>query len=150
MKKKPLKMTNYSRWIKPREMTVAEWKKLGLKVRQTGKTKRGAVGVAKYHNVITEYKGRKYHSKKEAEFAIELDVLVKQKEVISWRPQVSFPIVVKRKPICKYVVDFEVEYANGEKRYIEIKSRGTETAVWKLKWKLVQALYPDLVFQVVY
>lgn len=90
----------------------------------------------------TTYNGREYASKKEAQYAQDLDLLVKGKVLSRWEAQVAIPLFVGGKRICKYIIDF-VEYdMKGEPTYIEIK--GFETAVWKLKWKLFDAIFPQL------
>ena len=49
--------------------------------------------------------------------------------------------------ICRYIIDFKIIYPVGEPAYIEVKGR--ETSLWRLKWKLAQALYPEYNFKVV-
>ena len=113
---------------------------------------------SKYKAVKTEYKGRKYDSKREAAYAAELDMLKNartgDKRVEEWTPQVRIPLIVRAdskpgKPVlvCHYVVDFAVTYGDGHMEYHEVK--GFETEVWKLKEKLFRALYPDAVLKVV-
>jgi hypothetical protein len=100
----------------------------------------------KYKNKPTMYKGIRYASKKEADYAINLDWKLKAKEIKSWARQICFNLVVQDQHICKYYLDFMVEYNNGTIEYIEVKSEGTKTELWKIKWKLVQVLYPDVKF----
>lgn len=98
----------------------------------------------KYGNVHTEYAGRMYHSAKEAEYARMLDALRKAKKkserVIRVEPQVPFKIRVAGKAICTYYLDFRVTYADGRIEHIDVK--GVKTDVYRLKKKLVEALYP--------
>jgi len=105
----------------------------------------------KYHNKITEYNGVKYHSKKEAQFAKELDLKENGGLIVSWDRQSMIQITVNKKPVCKMYLDFRVVHwkNNSEKKtnieYIELKGgRATQTPVFKLKWKLLQATRPDL------
>lgn len=100
----------------------------------------------KYNSRTCEYKGEKYHSKKEAEVARELDLrmfLNKQDPLYihSWERQIKFPIVVNEKKVCNYIVDFAIIDKDGNKEYIEVK--GYMTPVASLKIKLFRALYPD-------
>ncbi len=95
----------------------------------------------KYRNRWTEYHGVRYQSKREATFAMELDLAFGLKQVKDWRRQVEVPLVVNGKRICKLVVDFEVRYPDGTTEFIEVKGRPTRD--WRLKWKLFEALYPD-------
>lgn len=84
---------------------------------------------------------------KEAYYARELDFRVKAKDIITWSGQPKFPIVVNGKNICTYIADFEVINNDGTIDYIDVK--GIETKDFKLKWKLVQALYPEMNFKIV-
>jgi len=101
----------------------------------------------KYHNTITEYRGRKYHSIKEMEYAVNLDWKLKAGDIIEWEPQVKLPLIVNGVKICTYIIDFRVVDKNGKETYTEIK--GAETELWKIKYKLAKVLYPELDFLVV-
>lgn len=92
----------------------------------------------KYHNKITEYKGEKYHSKKEAEYARELDLRVKCKDIKSWVRQVKQPLVVNSIKIADYIIDFRIVHNNGQHELVEIKGMWTDVA--KLKVKLFETL----------
>ncbi len=96
----------------------------------------------KYRNKWTEYGGVKYASKREAKYAAELDLLVRAKEITSWRRQVRVPLIVGGRKITTYVLDFEIKHLSGEFEYIEVK--GWPTPEWILKWKLFDALWPNL------
>lgn len=100
----------------------------------------------KYGNIPTIYNGRKYDSRKEAGYAKLLDTLKHAKDpkdrVHYWEPQLKLRIEVEGEHICDYIADFFVEYANGRREYIDVKGgEATKTAVYKIKKKLVKALY---------
>lgn len=95
----------------------------------------------KFRSIKTVYKGEKYHSKKEAEYAKKLDLLKKAKKIQGWDRQLPIPIIVNGEKICKYIMDFVVTKNDGKVQYIEVK--GYETQVWKLKWKLLKAQMKD-------
>lgn len=105
-------------------------------------TPRAARG-AKYGNKITEYDGRKYHSKKEAGYARELDMLSKARvdaqRVVSWLPQVKYRLEVNGVKIADYILDFKVEYADGRVEYVDVK--GVRTGEYVMKKKLMKALF---------
>ena len=101
----------------------------------------------KYGSRITEYGGRKYHSAAEAKQAAELDLLVKAGKIVGWIPQPAKRILVNGSLICFMILDFEVKLALGRYYYIEVK--GHETAVYKLKLKLLKACYPDIDLRIV-
>ena len=98
----------------------------------------------KYHSKNTMYNGYNYDSKLEASYAIELDWLIKAKQVTSFERQHKIDILVNSVHICNYFIDFKVFYPDGHIEFVEIK--GVETDVWKIKWKLAQAIYPDYRF----
>jgi hypothetical protein len=62
----------------------------------------------------TEYKGRIYHSKREAEYARDIDLLQDAGEIKSWTPQVLVTLSAKGEKICRYVLDFKVEHKSGD------------------------------------
>lgn len=96
-------------------------------------------GTTKYHNKRQEYGGHSYMSKLEADVAWQLDMRIKAGEVKSYKRQVKIALDVKGKHICNYIIDFVVKRTDGVTEYLEAK--GFETEVWRLKWKLFEALY---------
>ena len=72
-----------------------------------------------------------------------LDLLKKainpMERVISWQRQVKIPLIVNGELIANYYIDFVAEMADGSTQYIEVK--GFSTDVWRLKWKLFEAIY---------
>lgn len=97
---------------------------------------------SKYSSVITTYGGILYHSKKEAAYAEELDTRVRCKDIRSWERQVRIPLDVNGAHICDYVMDFVITHNDETKEFVEVK--GFEKPEWKLKWKLLQAIFPTL------
>jgi hypothetical protein len=95
--------------------------------------------MSKYNAIKTEYAGEVYDSKKEAGRAQELDFLLKGNVITGWERQPVFECVVNKKKICTYRADFKVTYPKG---YFEIEDvKGFKTPVYRLKKKLVEALY---------
>ena len=86
----------------------------------------------------TEYKGQHFDSKFEAQQAFELDMMQKAGEIIKWEAHKRLPLIVNGYVVCDYEIDF-IAYRDGETEYIETK--GYPTPVWRLKWKLFEALY---------
>ena len=60
-------------------------------------------------------------------------------ELTEVRRQVRIALDVNDHHICNYVIDFVVKHKDGTEEYIEVK--GFETDVWRMKWKLFEALY---------
>jgi len=87
------------------------------------------------------YNGYIYMSKFEAGYAVELDMRLKSGDIKAWERQVKIPLVVNGFFICNYYVDFLVHHNDGNTEYVETK--GYATDVWKLKWKLFEALYSE-------
>lgn len=102
----------------------------------------------KYGSTSHEYDGRVYHSKAEANYAQELDLLLKAGEVLEWTPQFKIDLKANGKQICTYIPDFFVVMADGSKELHEIKGFATE--VYRLKRKIMEATYlvehPEVTF----
>lgn len=96
---------------------------------------------SKYKAVRQTYNGYAYDSKLEANYAAQLDLMIKAKEVDKWERQYKISIDIDNVHICNYFIDFKVYFQDGRIEYHEVK--GFETEVWKMKWKLSKALYPD-------
>ncbi len=101
----------------------------------------------KYKAKNAAYNGHLYHSMKEANFAVELDIRVKAKELKAWRRQVHVPLTINKIKVCTYIIDFVAEYPDGHEQYIEIK--GYPSPVGELKMKMFKACYPKADFLVV-
>lgn len=98
----------------------------------------------KYNSKVTSYNGKNYQSALECSYAIQLDWEIKAgivKEVI---PQYKIDLRVNGVHIANYFIDFKVIFADDHSEYHEVK--GYETDVWKIKWGLSKALYPDWTF----
>ena len=96
----------------------------------------------KYNNRGQEYNGRYYHSKKEAQYAETLDWRIKAGEIKEVIPQYKLELIVNGMNICKYYVDFKCIMADDSIEFHEVK--GFETEVWRLKWKLTEALINEI------
>lgn len=105
----------------------------------------------KFNNRSSIYNGQYYHSIKEADYAQELDLRVKAKDIRSWRRQIPFELKVNGFKICKYIVDFEITHNNGDIELIEVK--GFETDLWRFKRRLLEATHltenPEIIYTVV-
>lgn len=97
----------------------------------------------KYKNIRTEYKGRIYASKKEAEHAAELDLMKRAvnpaQRVIKVIPQYRMPLKINKIKIGCYVADLLVTFADGHEEVQDVK--GFRTREYKLKKKIVEAIY---------
>lgn len=92
----------------------------------------------KFNAKRTSVDGVNFHSKAEAMRYLELKMLAQAGKITELRLQPEFFLQVAGVPICRYLADFL--YVEDGKRIIE-DVKGFETDVFKLKWKLVHALY---------
>ena len=104
------------------------------------------IGKNKYGAKKTMYRNVLYHSKKEAEYAMELDSELLKKKISAWSGQETLIIDVNGMHICNVIVDFRVVHLDGTIEYVEVK--GYATDVWKLKRKLVQAVHRNIKYTV--
>ena len=94
----------------------------------------------KYNAVKTTVDGITFASKAEVRRYSELKLLEKAGEITALCLQPPFPIVVNDIPICKYVADFIYWDVEKDAQIIE-DVKGMKTPVYKLKKRLVEALY---------
>ena len=98
-----------------------------------------------------EHNGYQYDSKFEAGYAQELELRQKVGDIKSFDRQKNLDLIVNGYVVCQYRIDFIVYHNDGSIEYVECK--GYATDVWKLKWKLFEALFtdfPDVKLSVVY
>ena len=98
----------------------------------------------KFNAVSSVYNNYRYDSKLEAGYAMKLDWLKKAKEIRGWDRQHKIEFVINETLVGTYLIDFRVMLNDGRVEYHEVK--GAETSIWRLKWKIAKALYPDRVF----
>ena len=91
-----------------------------------------------YYNVK---KSGKNDSKFEAGVAQRLELEKKRGLIKDYKEQVSIPLIVNNYVVCTYRIDFVIEHNDGTTEFRE--SKGFATDVWKLKWKLFEAIYAD-------
>jgi hypothetical protein len=100
-------------------------------------------GKHKYRAVRTVCSaGHSHPSKAEAKRCGELRLLEQLGEIARLEQQPRFPCKINGTLICTYVADFA--YFDNERRVIE-DVKGQPTPVYKLKKKLVEALFPGTV-----
>ena len=117
-------------------MSITEFRKVGKKGN-------------KYNAKKTEYNGRVFDSKKEADFAKRLAWLRHAKKenerVTMVEYQVPLTIKVNQVHICRYICDFVIKYADKRVEYVDVK--GYRTAIYKLKKRLVEAQYRIIILE---
>ena len=90
---------------------------------------------SKYGNIKTVG----FHSKREAQHYWKLAALQAAGQISNLKKQVRFDLVVNGEKICSYYADFTYSLPDGSKVIDEVK--GFRTDVFRVKWKLLQALY---------
>ena len=108
-----------------------------------------ALGKSKYHNRKTFVEGIQFDSQKEARRYQELRVLQGAGEIQHLEVQPSFDLTVNGHKLGKYFGDFRYQViSTGAIVTEDVKSEATRTAVYRLKKKLVKALYDVEVVEV--
>ena len=97
----------------------------------------------KFNAKKTEYNGYMYDSKKESNYAKKLDVLINSGDVVCYDKQVKYRMIVNGFNCGYYKLDFKVLYPDGHFEYVDVKGHksGATYAIFRLKKKIVQALY---------
>lgn len=97
------------------------------------------------------YNGYTYHSGLEADYAQELDLRLKTKDIKAWERQFKISIDIDGHHICNYFCDFRIEHNDGSFELVETK--GFETQLYILKRRLLEAVWlpanPDHIYTVI-
>lgn len=97
--------------------------------------------MAKYNNVKCTYSGIKFDSIGERNRYRELEMMQNQcGQIIELKTQVKFPIIVNDVKICTYIADFTYK-RKEDMQYIVEDFKGVQTSIFKLKKKLMKAVY---------
>ena len=113
--------------------------------------KRAKKKKSKYFAIKTEYDGIMFDSKLEAARYKVLKERQDKHEISDLEVQIDFPCAItvdgKEKHICKYIADFKYKDYHGD--WVIEDTKGVITQVFTLKKKLVEALFPGLVIQII-
>ncbi len=94
------------------------------------------------------YNGVEYHSGAEMRYAQMLDQRKRVGDIQDWWGQQSIPLRVNGITVCRMVCDFKILHHGGDEiEFVEIK--GCETAVFRLKLKLLRAIHPKIRYTVI-
>lgn len=96
--------------------------------------------MSKYGAIKTEVDDIVFDSKKEANRYCELKIMERAGEIKSLTIQPSFPLIVNGSKVGKYIADFKYVDCRSGKIVIE-DVKGVKTPVYRLKKRLVNALY---------
>ena len=99
----------------------------------------------KYHAKRTEYNGVQYDSQGEAFLASQINLMLLAGLLTRVARQVSYDLRgYNGGLICRHVVDFVLEFADGHTELWEYK--GVPTPDYKIKKKLFEDNYPNLTY----
>jgi len=101
--------------------------------------------MSKYHSIRTEVDGISFASKREAAVYAELKLLERASVIRQLELQPRFKLMVNGVKVCSYVADFAYFEGNAFK-VVDVK--GMETPIFKLKMKLMKAVYPGVVVEI--
>lgn len=103
--------------------------------------------LSKYRAVVTHVDGIRFHSRKEAARYQDLRLLERAGAIKGLQLQPSFPLLINGVAVGRYDADFRyVDCVNGEVVTEDVK--GIRTPVYRLKKRLVEALYPTVIREV--
>jgi hypothetical protein len=98
----------------------------------------------KYGNIKVERDGEKFDSKREFERHKMLEGFQRDGLISHLERQPKFDLFVNGAKICRYVADWSyIEHG----RVVVEDSKGHQTRDFKIKWKLAQALHPQIVWR---
>ena len=95
---------------------------------------------SKYHAIPTEVEGIRFASRMEARRYQELRLLEGAGEIRDLELQPRYPLRVNGRLICTYVADFRY-WDVREGRHVVEDAKGVRTSTYKLKAKLMKAVY---------
>lgn len=101
---------------------------------------------SKYRAIPTTVDGIRFASKREAARYGELRLLERAGEISHLEVQPAFSFIIDGVKVGKYIADFRyLDLKRGRGTTVEdVKSAPTRTAVYRLKLRLMAALYPGV------
>lgn len=103
--------------------------------------------MSKYGNQKTEIDGFVFDSKREAIRYQELKLLERAGEIENLELQPKYSVDINGKHICNYFADFRY-FDKHYKKTITEDAKGMKTDVYKIKKKLVEAIYSIKIVEV--
>lgn len=118
---------------------MVRWTEDQLATIQGGRARQAVARIqSKYRNTPDYVDGDRFDSKREARRWQELKLEERAKRISNLKRQVRFEFHVNGKHICDYIADFT--YVRAGQFTVE-DSKGARTAIYRLKKKLLRALY---------
>lgn len=95
----------------------------------------------KYRNVPTVVDGIRFDSRAESRRWLELKLMEKCGMIRELERQVSYDLPVNGEIVCRYRADFVYRLPSGEITVEDIKSPASITAAYRIKAKLMKAIW---------
>lgn len=97
----------------------------------------------KYHSIKTTIAGITFDSKKESRVYLKLLDSKERGEIKDIQRQVRFELIpdTDYTRACHYIADFIIEYLDGKKEVVDVKSPATRTKEYMIKKKLMYWRY---------
>lgn len=95
----------------------------------------------KYHARAVTLDGIRFASQLEANRYLELQLLARAGEIVDLELQPRFPLVVNGVQVATYIADFRYTDPTKNPPVIVEDTKGMKTPVYRIKKKLVKALY---------
>ena len=98
----------------------------------------------KYNAIKQTYNGEVFDSKKELKRYMELELLLRAKEITDLELHPKFDLIVNGVKIGRYTADFK--YKNGSDIIVEdVKSKATKTRDYMLRKKILATYDPPII-----
>ena len=101
----------------------------------------------KYRAIKTRVDNIVFDSMLEASHYEELKLLQAAKEISDLVLQHELTLAVNNKQVCIYIADY-FYFDIKEKKWVVSDAKGMLTDVFKIKWKLCQAIYPEFIYEI--
>jgi hypothetical protein len=118
----------------PEALKAEEFAKLWPKLRRR----------PKFGNIKVERNGEKFDSQREFRRHLVLVELQREGLITELERQPKFDLFVSGKKVCRYIGDWSyIEHG----RVVVEDAKGHQTKEFKIKWKLAQALHPQITWR---
>lgn len=101
----------------------------------------------KFGAIKTKLDGIMFDSKLESKWYEYLKIRSIAGEISDLDVQKEFPIAIKDKHVCNYIADYFF-FDKKLDKWVVGDAKGFITEVFKLKWKMMAAIYPDYHYQI--
>ena len=119
----------------------------GRRLIGSGKKSKFNVDTSEAGKEARTFNGRTFDSQAECRYAAMLEQRKRVGDIRQYWCQQEIPLTINGVRVAKMVCDFKLLHQDDSLEYCEVK--GFETAVYRLKLKILRALYPAIKFTVI-